>query len=143
MTNIYAAASARPQRAIADLTDESDDLSRTVAAVYSEYQQRLRVANALDFDDLIGETVAVLQAFPQIADHYRRRFRHILVDEYQDTNHAQYVLVRELVGRELDEGEDGTPPGELTVALRVSAHGVSASARQKIEAAGGTVTLLG
>src|ERR1700742_1252217 len=104
-----------PRQAIDDLTDESDDLSRTVAAVYSEYQQRLRVANALDFDDLIGETVAVLQAFPQIADHYRRRFRHILVDEYQDTNHAQYVLVRELVGRELDEGEDGTPPGELCV----------------------------
>ena len=86
-----------------------------MAAVYAEYQQRLRVANALDFDDLIGETVAVLQAFPQIADHYRRRFRHILVDEYQDTNHAQYVLVRELVGRDLGPGEDGVPPGELCV----------------------------
>ena len=70
------------------------------------------LANALDFDDLIGETVAVLQAFPQIAQHYRRRFRHILVDEYQDTNHAQYVLVRELVGRDT---EDGVPPGELCV----------------------------
>ncbi|UMB70599.1 DNA helicase PcrA [Mycobacterium paraterrae] len=104
-----------PQQALADLSDESDDLSRTVAAVYAEYQQRLRVANALDFDDLIGETVSVLQAFPQIADHYRRRFRHILVDEYQDTNHAQYVLVRELVGRDLEPGEDGVPPGELCV----------------------------
>ena len=104
-----------PQRAVADLTDETDDLARTVATVYAEYQQRLRVANALDFDDLIGETVAVLQAFPQIADHYRRRFRHILVDEYQDTNHAQYVLVRELVGRGLKVGEDGVPPGELCV----------------------------
>jgi DNA helicase-2/ATP-dependent DNA helicase PcrA len=93
----------------------ADDLARTVAAVYAEYQQRLRVANALDFDDLIGETVAVLQAFPQIADHYRRRFRHILVDEYQDTNHAQYVLVRELVGRDLEPGEEGVPPGELCV----------------------------
>jgi len=101
-----------PQRAVADLTDETDDLARTVATVYAEYQQRLRVANALDFDDLIGETVAVLQTFPQIADHYRRRFRHILVDEYQDTNHAQYVLVRELVGREID---DGVTPGELCV----------------------------
>ena len=101
-----------PHQAVADLTDETDDLARTVATVYSEYQQRLRVANALDFDDLIGETVAVLQAFPQIADHYRRRFRHILVDEYQDTNHAQYVLVRELVGRET---EDGVTPGELCV----------------------------
>jgi DNA helicase II / ATP-dependent DNA helicase PcrA len=106
-----------PQQALANLSDDdlADDLARTVAAVYSEYQQRLRVANALDFDDLIGETVAVLQAFPQIADHYRRRFRHILVDEYQDTNHAQYVLVRELVGRELEEGEEGVPPGELCV----------------------------
>jgi DNA helicase II / ATP-dependent DNA helicase PcrA len=103
-----------PQQAVANLSDEehADDLARTVAAVYAEYQQRLRVANALDFDDLIGETVAVLLAFPQIADHYRRRFRHILVDEYQDTNHAQYVLVRELVGRETD---DGVTPGELCV----------------------------
>src|SRR6185312_15741067 len=68
-----------PQQALANLSDPdvqdlADDLARTVAAVYAEYQQRLRVANALDFDDLIGETVAVLQAFPQIADHYRRRF---------------------------------------------------------------------
>jgi DNA helicase-2/ATP-dependent DNA helicase PcrA len=109
-----------PQQAVANLSDDenADDLARTVAAVYAEYQQRLRVANALDFDDLIGETVAVLQAFPQIADHYRRRFRHILVDEYQDTNHAQYVLVRELVGRGLkvgEDGEDGVTPGELCV----------------------------
>jgi DNA helicase-2/ATP-dependent DNA helicase PcrA len=101
-----------PQQATSALSDDSDDLARTVAAVYSEYQHRLRAANALDFDDLIGETVAVLQTFPQIAQHYRRRFRHILVDEYQDTNHAQYVLVRELVGHGAD---DGVPPGELCV----------------------------
>src|SRR6201991_4039448 len=101
-----------PQQAMANLSDDADDLARTVAAVFSEYQHRLRLANALDFDDLIGETVAVLQAFPQIAQHYRRRFRHILVDEYQDTNHAQYVLVRELVGRDT---EDGVTPGELCV----------------------------
>ncbi|KCG08192.1 UvrD-helicase domain-containing protein [Mycobacterium tuberculosis] len=89
-----------PHQALAGLTEDSDDLAR------------LRAANALDFDDLIGETVAVLQAFPQIAQYYRRRFRHVLVDEYQDTNHAQYVLVRELVGR---DSNDGIPPGELCV----------------------------
>ncbi|BBX11866.1 MAG: DNA helicase PcrA [Mycolicibacter algericus] len=101
-----------PDRALADLTEDSDDLSRVVAAVYVEYQRRLRSANALDFDDLIGETVAILQAFPEIAQHYRRRFRHILVDEYQDTNHAQYVLVRELAGH---GGSGDVPPAELCV----------------------------
>lgn len=101
-----------PHQALAGLTEDSDDLARAVASVYDEYQRRLRAANVLDFDDLIGETVAVLQAFPQIAQYYRRRFRHVLVDEYQDTNHAQYVLVRELVGR---DSNDGIPPGELCV----------------------------
>lgn len=101
-----------PHQALAGLTEDSDDLARAVASVYDEYQRRLRAANALDFDDLIGETVAVLQAFPQIAQYYRRRFRHVLVDEYQDTNHVQYVLVRELVGR---DSNDGIPPGELCV----------------------------
>ena len=102
-----------PARAAAELTDASDDLARIVADVFGEYQRRLRAANALDFDDLIGETVAVLQAFPQIAQYYRRRFRHILVDEYQDTNHAQYMLVRELVGTTHDA--DSVPPAELCV----------------------------
>jgi len=107
-----------PDQALADLSDASDELTRTVAGVYGEYQRRLRAANALDFDDLIGETVAVLQAFPQIAQYYRRRFRHVLVDEYQDTNHAQYVLVRELVGRGAAEDQgspDDVPPAELCV----------------------------
>ncbi|MGQ0465828.1 MAG: DNA helicase PcrA [Sporichthyaceae bacterium] len=71
------------------------------AECYTEYQRRLRAANALDFDDIIMTTVNLLQAFPDVAEHYRRRFRHVLVDEYQDTNHAQYVLVRELVGTPL------------------------------------------
>ncbi len=105
-----------PDQAVADLSDSSDELSRTVASVYGEYQRRLRTANALDFDDLIGETVGILQAFPQIAQYYRRRFRHVLVDEYQDTNHAQYVLVRELAGRGSDEtAPDDVPPAELCV----------------------------
>ena len=76
----------------------TNDLERQVAEVYARYQARLREANAMDFDDLIMTTVDLLQAFPDVAEHYRRRFRHVLVDEYQDTNHAQYVLVRELVG---------------------------------------------
>jgi DNA helicase-2/ATP-dependent DNA helicase PcrA len=107
-----------PDQAVTDLSDASDDLSRTVASVYGEYQRRLRAANALDFDDLIGETVAVLQTFPEIAQYYRRRFRHVLVDEYQDTNHAQYVLVRELAGRGAsDDPADPSdvPPAELCV----------------------------
>ena len=101
-----------PQQALGALNTESDDLARIVADVYGEYQRRLRSANALDFDDLIGETVGVLQRHPEIAQYYRRRFRHVLVDEYQDTNHAQYVLVRELVGH----GATGdVPPSELCV----------------------------
>src|SRR5215216_556621 len=66
------------------------------AEAYREYQRRLIAANALDFDDLIMTTVHLLQAFPDLREQYRRRFRHVLVDEYQDTDHAQYVLIREL-----------------------------------------------
>lgn len=114
-----------PDQAVARLSEDADDLARVVASVYTEYQRRLRAANALDFDDLIGETVALLQTFPQIAQYYRRRFRHILVDEYQDTNHAQYVLVRELAGHggsatpgapnEHGGPADDLPPAELCV----------------------------
>lgn len=103
-----------PEQAVLDLESGGDDLVRIVAEVYGEYQRRLRSANAFDFDDLIGEAVAVLQHYPQIAQYYRRRFRHILVDEYQDTNHAQYVLVRELVGVAASD-VDTVPPAELCV----------------------------
>ncbi|MDQ4008106.1 MAG: DNA helicase PcrA [Actinomycetota bacterium] len=71
-------------------------LEEVYAQAYGAYQARLREANALDFDDLIMLTVHLLQAFPEVRESYRRRFRHVLVDEYQDTNHAQYALVREL-----------------------------------------------
>ncbi|MFD4253160.1 DNA helicase PcrA [Amycolatopsis thermoflava] len=91
----------------------SNDLERRVAEVYAEYQRRLRLANAFDFDDLIMRTVELFQAFPDVAEHYRRRFRHVLVDEYQDTNHAQYTLVRELVGT--STSESGVEPAELCV----------------------------
>jgi DNA helicase II / ATP-dependent DNA helicase PcrA len=86
--------------------DKADNfLERMVADAYGLYQDRLRRANALDFDDLIMTTVSLLQVFPDVAEHYRRRFRHVLVDEYQDTNHAQYVLIRELVGSGPDAAE--------------------------------------
>ncbi|MFD9434951.1 DNA helicase PcrA [Streptomyces sp. NPDC060002] len=91
-----------------------------LAQAYAMYQSRLREANALDFDDLIMTTVNLLRAFPDVAEHYRRRFRHVLVDEYQDTNHAQYALVRELVGTsgrpvDVPPGEYDLPPAELCV----------------------------
>ena len=92
-------------------TAGKDPVSRIVADAYVEYDKRMRASNALDFDDLIMRTVELLRDNPLIAEHYHRRFRHILVDEYQDTNHAQYVLVRALVG----DGSDGVTPAELTV----------------------------
>lgn len=92
-------------------TAGKDPVSRIVSDAYVEYDKRMRASNALDFDDLIMRTVDLLRENPLIAEHYHRRFRHILVDEYQDTNHAQYVLVRALVG----DGSDGVTPAELTV----------------------------
>ncbi|MFG2828947.1 DNA helicase PcrA [Streptomyces sp. NPDC048434] len=83
----------------------ADGFEKTLAEAYAMYQARLREANALDFDDIIMTTVNLLQAFPDVAEHYRRRFRHVLVDEYQDTNHAQYTLVRELVGPAVSAAE--------------------------------------
>ncbi|MBC9006954.1 DNA helicase PcrA, partial [Micromonospora aurantiaca (nom. illeg.)] len=83
---------------------------RALAEAYTLYQRRLREAHALDFDDLIMTTVHLLQSHPHVAESYRRRFRHVLVDEYQDTNHAQYVLIKELVS-----GTEGIPPAELCV----------------------------
>ncbi|MBT2520986.1 DNA helicase PcrA [Arthrobacter sp. ISL-28] len=92
----------------ASAANYNDPFEQAVAEVFKGYTQRLRQANAMDFDDLIAETVYMFRAFPALADSYRRRFRHVLVDEYQDTNHAQYALVREIVG----EGEGAA---ELTV----------------------------
>lgn len=92
-------------------TAQNDPISKVVAETYLEYAKRMRESNALDFDDLIMRTVELLAGNRLLAEHYHRRFRHVLVDEYQDTNHAQYVLVRLLVG----DGEDGIEPAELTV----------------------------
>jgi DNA helicase II / ATP-dependent DNA helicase PcrA len=94
---------------------------KTLAEAYAEYQRRLVAAGAMDFDDLIMVTVNLLQAFPEVAAQYRARFRHVLVDEYQDTNHAQYVLVTELAGQQLPGADRGgepaepSPPAELCV----------------------------
>ncbi|MGW6123776.1 UvrD-helicase domain-containing protein [Nocardia sp. NPDC055165] len=104
-----------PEKAAADAEADDTELPALVARVYAEYQRRLRTTNAMDFDDLIGETVALLQNHPQVAEYYRRRFRHVLVDEYQDTNHAQYVLVRELVGHHSTAQEQAVEPSELCV----------------------------
>ena len=108
-----------------ELVDEETFASRTgeasphqeqvLAEAYSMYQRRLRQANAMDFVDLIMTTVHMFQAFPDVAEHYRRRFRHVMVDEYQDTNHAQYQLIRELVGSESTRAEHGVEPSELVV----------------------------
>jgi len=93
------------------LNSTSNQFEQVVADVYAVYQQRLMRANAMDFDDLILKTVEVLQRFPEAKARFRSRFRHVLVDEYQDTNHAQYILVKELVGTDLE----GQPPAELCV----------------------------
>lgn len=83
------------------------DVYELVAVMYAEYQYRLAMANAVDFDDLIMRTVELFQRCPQVSEYYRHKFRYIFVDEYQDTNHAQYVLVRELSG--IDSGERPDP----------------------------------
>ena len=93
------------------LSAASNQFEQVVADVYAIYQKRLQAANAMDFDDLILKTVQVLQQFPEAKARFRSRFKHILVDEYQDTNHAQYILIRELTG----SAGEGVEPAELCV----------------------------
>lgn len=100
-----------PEAFAAQNSADDGSFDAVLASAYSRYQARLQAAHALDFDDIIMATVHLLQQFDGVAEHYRRRFRHIMVDEYQDTNHAQYVLVRELTG----DGSGALPPAELTV----------------------------
>ncbi|MFJ2030302.1 DNA helicase PcrA [Streptosporangium sp. NPDC087985] len=94
----------------------SNHLERTLAEAYRNYQRKLTEAGAMDFDDLIMLTVTLFQIFPDVAEHYRRRWRHVMVDEYQDTNHAQYTLIRELVGAPELRTADGDLVREGTVA---------------------------
>ena len=97
-------------------SDADDPKARAIATLFSQYQAELRRNNAFDFDDLIGETVYLFRAFPEVAAIYQRKFRHILVDEYQDTNHAQYALIRELT-RPIEASIDG--PGLEAASLTV------------------------
>lgn len=69
-----------------------------IAKVYNSYQRRLKAANALDFDDIIMHTVTLLQNFSDVREYYQRKFHYVLIDEYQDTNHAQYLLAATLAG---------------------------------------------
>ena len=102
--------------------DRSNPRERIVAEVYQAYTRELQRNNAFDFDDLIGETVHLMRAYPEVRARYQKRFRHILVDEYQDTNHAQYALIREFTRPLPDDyanfdertGEV-IPPSDLTV----------------------------
>lgn len=93
------------------LSHTTNQFETIVADVYTMYEKRLQQANAMDFDDLIMKTVQVLQKFPEAKARFRSRFSHVLVDEYQDTNHAQYQLIKELTGIE----GDGYPLAELCV----------------------------
>ena len=68
------------------------------AKIYEAYEKKLRTANALDFDDIIYHTVTLLQREPEVLDYYQHKFRYVLVDEYQDTNHLQYLLTSLLAG---------------------------------------------
>ncbi len=101
--------------------EAQNGLEEVYATAYAEYQRRLRQANALDFDDLLMMTVHLFRAFPAVRETWRRRFRHVLVDEYQDTNHAQYALIHELCADPLedvlgaDRATDAVPPAELMV----------------------------
>ena len=109
--------------AYAATMNESDPRERLFVEIFRMYEQELRRANAFDFDDLIGQTVHLFRAHPDVAAVYQRRFRHVLVDEYQDTNHAQYSLIRELTKPvPLDQIDSLVPPvreRELDAAGRI------------------------
>ncbi len=101
--------------AFARSANMSDPAERVFLEIFREYTRSLTRANSFDFDDLIGQTVYLFRAFPHVAALYQRRFRHILVDEYQDTNHAQYALIRELTKapRMSDLPQDLAARGEI------------------------------
>ncbi len=94
----------------------NDPAEAMFVEIFRQYTRSLASANAFDFDDLIGQTVYLFRAFPKVAPLYQRRFRHVLVDEYQDTNHAQYSLIRELTR--------AVAPEDVPVDTRMSTNGM-------------------
>jgi DNA helicase-2/ATP-dependent DNA helicase PcrA len=94
----------------------NDPAEAMFVEIFRQYTRSLAAANAFDFDDLIGQTVFLFRAFPKVAALYQRRFRHVLVDEYQDTNHAQYSLIRELTR--------AVAPDDVPVDTRMSTNGM-------------------
>ena len=105
----------------------SDPAERVFVELFGAYQSALQRANAFDFDDLIAQTVYLFRAFPHVADVYRKRFRHILVDEYQDTNHAQYALIHELTRPVQGQGGDAFSSGGMMIFEPESAPEVEAA----------------
>jgi DNA helicase-2/ATP-dependent DNA helicase PcrA len=99
--------------------DTRNKFEEAYAAAYTRYQQRLREANALDFDDILTFTVDLFATYPEVRETYRRRFRHVLVDEYQDTNHAQYALIHQLCADSLEDPISSVEPVEATAVERV------------------------
>ncbi|MFL0565523.1 ATP-dependent helicase [Microbacterium sp. 179-I 1D1 NHS] len=93
----------------------SDPAERVFVEIFADYQRSLQKANAFDFDDLIAQTVYLFRAFPHVADVYRKRFRHVLVDEYQDTNHAQYALIHELTRPVVGKAGDAFSSGGMMI----------------------------
>ncbi len=105
-----------PEEVVADTRNKFEE---AYAAAYTRYQQRLRDANALDFDDILTFTVDLFATYPEVRETYRRRFRHVLVDEYQDTNHAQYALIHQLCADSLEDPISSVETDETTAAQRV------------------------
>ena len=88
-----------PSDMAADAEHTGDFFATAIAKIYQLYQKKLEMAQALDFGDLIMRTVVALQQYPALLDHYQQRFKYVLVDEYQDTNHAQYMLAKLLADK--------------------------------------------
>lgn len=87
-----------PEQFTANQANGNDWRMTRIAKIYAEYAKKLRSANALDFDDLIFHTVTLLKSCPDVLESYQDKFRYVLVDEYQDTNHLQYLLTALLAG---------------------------------------------